>query len=210
MKHCNKCGLEKDKTDFYILQDTKGCRYLNSICKECSKKKSMEWARKNKEKANASVRKWRIKYPERERASCKKWHDNNPDRVRYLARKVGAKRRSTPKGKLRDNISCLMYQSLKGSKAGRCWEDLVGYTVDQLKQHLEKRFTPEMNWGNYGSYWHIDHKIPIAVFNFERPEDIDFKLCWSIKNLQPLEARQNILKRDKLSKPFQPSLALGA
>jgi len=95
-----------------------------------------------------------------------------------------------------------------GLKAGRQWETLVNFTVDQLKQHLEKLFTPEMTWENYGTYWHIDHKIPIAVFNYEKPEDIDFRLCWSLKNLQPLEKIENIKKKDKLEKPFQPSLKI--
>jgi hypothetical protein len=52
------------------------------------------------------------------------------------------------------------------------------------------------------------NKIPIAVFNYEKPEDIDFRLCWSLKNLQPLEKIENIKKKDKLEKPFQPSLKI--
>jgi 5-methylcytosine-specific restriction endonuclease McrA len=65
-----------------------------------------------------------------------------------------------------------------------------------------------MNWENYGSYWHIDHKIPISVFNFEKPEDYDFKRCWNLKNLQPLEKFKNMSKGNRLDKHFQPSLAI--
>jgi len=91
-----------------------------------------------------------------------------------------------------------MNESLqKGMKAGRHWEELVNFTIDELKKHIEKLFTPEMTWENYGTYWHIDHKVPIAVFNFERPDDIDFHLCWSLKNLQPLEASKNMSKGAK-------------
>lgn len=57
--------------------------------------------------------------------------------------------------------------------------------------------------------WHIDHKIPKSAFNFETPEDIDFKRCWALKNLQPLWAAENIKKHDRVDKPFQPSLAIG-
>jgi hypothetical protein len=85
---------------------------------------------------------------------------------------------------------------------------LVGYTIDQLKDHLEKLFTKEMTWDNYGIFWEIDHKVPIAVYNFEQPEDIDFKLCWSLKNLQPLECSKNRSKGDSVGKPFQPSLCM--
>jgi hypothetical protein len=71
-----------------------------------------------------------------------------------------------------------------------------------------KLFKPGMTWENYGTYWHIDHKVPVVVHNFNRPEDIDFRLCWALRNLQPLEALENMKKQDKLDKPFQPSLRL--
>ena len=92
-------------------------------------------------------------------------------------------------------------KSLKsGSKAGRHWEVLVGYTRDEAKTHLEKRFSTGMTWENHGTCWHIDHILPIAAFNFERPEDIDFKRCWSLKNLQPLYAKDNMSKGAKYNK----------
>jgi hypothetical protein len=49
---------------------------------------------------------------------------------------------------------------------------------------------------------------PITAFNFNTPEDIDFKRCWALSNLQPLWARDNLSKQNKLIKPFQPSLLL--
>lgn len=95
-----------------------------------------------------------------------------------------------------------------GAKSARHWESLVDFTIDQLKVHLEKLFLDGMTWQNYGK-WHIDHKVPIAVFNFSKPEHIDFKRCWSLKNLQPLWAHDNISKRAKITKAFQPSFAFG-
>jgi hypothetical protein len=64
-----------------------------------------------------------------------------------------------------------------------------------------------MSWDNYGK-WHIDHKIPVTAFNFERVDDVDFKRCWSLKNLQPLWALDNIVKGNKVEAPFQPSLSI--
>jgi hypothetical protein len=72
--------------------------------------------------------------------------------------------------------------------------------------HLEKLFTPEMSWENYGTYWSIDHKAPVAVFNFEKPTDVEFRLCWSIKNLQPLEKIANIKKGKKVDEEFLSQL----
>jgi len=54
-----------------------------------------------------------------------------------------------------------------------------------------------MNWNNYGSYWHVDHIKPVALFNFNAPDDKEFKECWSLENLRPLEKIENIKKGKK-------------
>ncbi len=105
------------------------------------------------------------------------------------------------------NISTAIWASLKGNKGGH-WETLVGYNLEQLKKHLEKQFQPGMTWDNYGE-WHIDHKIPKSVFNFSKPEHMDFKRCWALKNLQPMWKNENLSKYNKLSIQFQPNMRLG-
>jgi hypothetical protein len=184
-KICTKCEQEKEINEFYFLSNRKDMR--RSMCKDCS---------------NHAGKGWYLKNRERNQLSCKKWKENHPERKQY------EKRINTPKGKIDNNISRAMHRSISQLKANRHWEDLVEFTVDQLKSHLEKLFTPKMTWENYGTYWHIDHKIPLSVFNFESPEDLDFKKCWSLKNLQPLEATENIKKHNRIDKPFQPSLLL--
>ncbi|MDP2218538.1 MAG: NUMOD3 domain-containing DNA-binding protein [Methanolobus sp.] len=118
------------------------------------------------------------------------------------------RRKDNPKIRLSDGVSNGIRSSLKGAKAGRHWEELVGYTLKQLMEHLEKLFKPGMTWENQGKYWHIDHVIPVSIFNFEKPEDFDFKLCWRLKNLQPLTKEENLSKGAKITKPFQPSLKI--
>jgi hypothetical protein len=151
----------------------------------------------------------RLNNIERHRAEINKWRANNPEKTKAQKQRAYKKTISTPKGKLNNAMRCRLWHSIKNEKARRHWEDLVGYTVGQLKKHLERLFTPEMTWENYGSVWEIDHKTPLAAFNFEKPEHLDFKICWDIKNLQPLECSANRRKNDKLDKPFQPSLAIG-
>ena len=73
--------------------------------------------------------------------------------------------------------------------------------------HLEVRFQPGMSWDNYGE-WHIDHIVPLAAFNYETPDDLDFGRAWALENLQPLWAKENIRKWCRLERPFQPSLRL--
>lgn len=163
----------------------------------------------NKEKWPAYINKWRAANPEKVKeisiSSYKKWSRENPDKIREIDRK----KRSTAKGKLSDNVSRAIRKSLGlGVKNGRHWEGMVGYSIDQLKAHLEKKFKAGMNWKNFGSYWNIDHKIPVVAFNFNAPGDLDFKRCWALENLQPLEARINFSKGAKLQCPFQPGLTL--
>lgn len=193
--------------------------------KERARATIKEWEAKNPDKVRESKLKWkednqeaikeydkayRLANKDRRREYDKQWKQNNTDRVREKGRIAAAIRRSTPKGKLSSNISREIRSSIKSrEKANRHWEELVGYTVDQLKMHLERLFEPGMTWENYGTVWHIDHKTPIAVFNFEKPEDIDFRICWSLKNLQPMESKRNKSKGAKLTEPFQPSLAIG-
>lgn len=52
-----------------------------------------------------------------------------------------------------------------------------------------------MSWENYGSYWHVDHKIPCAKYDLTDPNQQ--KACFHFSNLQPLEASENIRKSDK-------------
>lgn len=73
------------------------------------------------------------------------------------------------------------------------WTKLVDYTIDDLRRHLERQFTKGMSWDNFGE-WHIDHIVPIARFTFYSADDEQFRQCWSLTNLRPLWARENMTK----------------
>ena len=104
--------------------------------------------------------------------------------------------------KLNGGMASRINESLKGRKNRKHWEDIVGYTIEDLKTHLESQFTLWMSWDNYGQYWHIDHKKPKSLFKFTSYEDDEFKRCWSLNNLQPLEADVNLRKGNKLYKEY--------
>lgn len=44
-----------------------------------------------------------------------------------------------------------------------------------------------MSWDNMGKYWEIDHIIPLNLFHYNTEQDEQFKVCWSLANLRPLE-----------------------
>lgn len=228
-KICSECDIEKPLTDF--TEQTRGLFGVKSKCKKCvvekwskpyyertknyskSKRKKIKAYQKDYQKINRNKISDQVKvYYEanRERILIQKatYYKNNKNKIqpqKNLYKK--RKRRTNPKYKLNINISRVINASLHGNKAGRHWELLVGYTLENLRKYLEKQFTEGMTWDNYGS-WHLDHKIPISVFNFTKSEHRDFKRCWALKNLQPLWEKDNLEKRDKLTKPFQPSLLM--
>lgn len=161
----------------------------------------------NKTKIRIYAKKWQQDHAEEVLAAAKRWQAENRQKYLAAARRSNAKRRSTAKGSLSRRVSHGIYLSIKAHKNGQPWELLVGYTVDQLMAHLEKQFLPGMTWENR-SEWHIDHKIPIAAFNFETPNDLDFKRCWALDNLRPLWSTENLKKSAKIKKPFQPALLI--
>ena len=80
------------------------------------------------------------------------------------------------------------------SKNGYSWEKILGYTTQDLIEHLEKQFRDGMNWNNHGK-WHVDHIKPKSSFIFTSYEDDGFQECWALENLQPLWAEENMKKR---------------
>lgn len=73
-----------------------------------------------------------------------------------------------------------------------------GFTVGELKQHIERLFVEGMSWDRYAlGEIHIDHIIPKAAFNMT--DDEQWSECWRLDNLQPLWAKENICKAAKLS-----------
>jgi hypothetical protein len=79
----------------------------------------------------------------------------------------------------------------RGIREPRSKLQLVGCTPNELRLHLEGKFSPGMTWANHGK-WHIDHIIPCAHFDLTDPEAR--KRCFHFSNLQPLWASENIRK----------------
>lgn len=95
-------------------------------------------------------------------------------------------------------INTSIYKSIKKNRRGYIWENLFGYTLVDLKEHLEKQFEKEMSWDNFGSCWWIDKIIPRSAFRYSNVINDEFKKCWSLKNLRPLGRISCIKKRNKI------------
>ena len=218
-KHCWRCRRWLPLT--YFHNNSASWDKLNKTCKICmaetqrernkrnpEKKKALtqKWRNENRKRSNELARKYYYEKPEVMRERSSKWAKNNREKISFHR---NIRRYEDSKLRLNHSMSQGIYAAIKNHKNGRHWESLVGYTLIDLMKSLEKQFDSEMTWENYGQ-WTIDHKIPIAAFNFEKPEQIDFKRCWVLSNLQPMWKTENSSKNSKLSKPFQPALRIAA
>lgn len=212
-RKCKGCLVFKQISEFGKDSSRKDGK--NIWCKECNRSRQRQ-IRLEKKSAGTSDY---VVNRERLLAAANEYYRKNKIKVLDAARlrrelhperekEYKRKRMRSPRERINRNVSGAIRQHIKkGSKAGRRWETLVGYTVETLKQHLESLFQPGMSWSNYGE-WHIDHIIPLSAHNYETPEHIDFKRAWAISNLQPLWASDNMSKHARLNGVFQPSLLI--
>jgi hypothetical protein len=83
----------------------------------------------------------------------------------------------------------------RGASKSKSLRELIGCSIQELKQHLESKFREGMSWENHGE-WHVDHIRPCADFDLTNPEEQ--KNCFHFSNLQPLWAEENLRKSNKL------------
>ena len=124
------------------------------------------------------------------------------------------RRATDPIIKLRSNCTRAVNHILKGTKNNKSILKYLPYSMEALKQYIEKQFEPWMNWSNIGKYnlktwndddkstwtWNIDHIIPQSDLPYISMEDDNFKKCWALENLRPLSAKQNILDGNRKDK----------
>lgn len=198
-KYCSKkCDKEYNKEN---KQEYGKNYYKNN--KTARKRYYKEYRLKNKDKIDEYHKEYNknnseknIKYQKEYRKfkgdilleDQKVYYKNNKQAI--LKQKAGYKRKrrkTDPLFRLRLNISSCIRKSLISmnlSKRGRKWESLVGYTIQELKEHIEKLFQSGMTWDNYCD-WQLDHIIPVSFFKFKSSNDVEFKFCWSLENIQP-------------------------
>ena len=219
IKNCPECGetrYYKQKGDFNKTSKNKTlCDHCAALKREKKKRELLteKDIRQRQEKRKIYLQKYYQNNKKRHKENNKKWVKNNPHKSKQYQKKysqtVNYKTKRNKKlailrqnysFRVKENMSRNMRKSLMSQnlrKNGRHWEDLVGYTAQQLKDHIEKQFSSGMSWDNYGD-WHLDHIIPKSFFRYKSTDDIEFRYCWSLNNLQPLWAKDNMKKGDSI------------
>jgi 5-methylcytosine-specific restriction endonuclease McrA len=220
MKSCSKCKLDKELTLFYKCSKNKSG--YRSQCITCENE--YKEANKDKRKEYDKLRGYNLEYKkeyylknreyillqrkstyENNRESKleyqKEYQKNNRDkRNSYLVER----RQNDPLFKLITNVRNLIYNSFyyNGYSKNSKTEELLGCSFEELKEYLESKFEPWMNWDNRGLYsgefnygWDIDHVIPLSSVS----EESDIIKLNHYTNLQPLCSKINRdIKKDSL------------
>lgn len=72
----------------------------------------------------------------------------------------------------------------------------LGYTIQELRRHLERQFHSGMNWQRFAAgEIHIDHRRPLSAFDLSDHDE--WRRAWALTNLQPLWASENLAKGAK-------------
>jgi hypothetical protein len=106
-------------------------------------------------------------------------------------------RRQHAKKAKRDGVGELIRGAIRRNTRSRRVEELCGYSIAELRAHLERQFVRGMDWpGFLKGEIHIDHIIPQKEFDLQ--DDERWRKCWCLSNLRPLWARDNLEKRDRV------------
>lgn len=226
-KNCSSCGEFVSRSGYYTDSRKKdGLRAKCKSCylSTCSvyraenidvvRANGRRYAAENRERLNAyraanadRLREWSRKYEAQ-------WRKNNPEKMaekyrRRYERQPVEKRRQYARRRyhevlkhstwwrIKNSVSSQIRECLGGRRKGRGTEELLGYTIDELRAHLERQFLKGMSWDNYGD-WHIDHILPVSSFDIDSVDSPDFSRCWALTNLRPLWARDNVRKNAKV------------
>lgn len=182
VQQCTRCLVVKDLGDYYPCPGYANGRYR--WCKVCHNSVGKQWREKNKERQAANVKNWGIANINRRRKHRRDWQKRHrPFR--------------SASEKIHDNVRAKVCEQLTTGKNRRKTFALLGYSVEALKNHLERNFQPGMSWDNYGE-WEIDHILPRSSFSISCHEDSAFMECWALSNLQPLWSVDNRSKGNKL------------
>lgn len=173
--------------------------------------KKLWWKNLTKEQKQKYLllsKKWREKNSERVKKRFQNWKLNLTDEQREIQRiklnkYVRERKKTDPNFKLSQILRTQLYKALYSKNAvkeNRALE-LLGVQIKYFRKYLEHRFKKGMTWENYGSVWHIDHIIPLSIIDISKEENLKF--AFHYRNLQPMFARENIQKSNKIFIPAE-------
>ena len=194
----NKKHLSEYKKKYYLDNKERIKEYrLNN--KEHIKQYEKEYNLKNKKRLienrlnNKEYIKQRSKeYTLKNKEKIRKYYLNNKEHIAKYKLNWGREQmKNNPNFRLKCSLRSRVYLALKGKDKTTSTMKLIGCSINELWNHLESKFKPWMTKENHG-LWHIDHIEACAKFDLTCP--VQQLACFHYKNLQPLEASENMSK----------------
>jgi hypothetical protein len=139
-----------------------------------AKRKSYETSERGKQ-----LRARRARGPSGKRSRKKQYKKMKENQPRYLSHLIQVKIRK-----------------MVGGNESKTASGVIGVDAVTLKAHFETQFEAGMSWENHGigdsnsNKWHIGHIIARSMYDSSDAEDV--KRCWSLKNLKPQWACDNM------------------
>jgi hypothetical protein len=170
---CKSCLNEMDKIRKKNVRKNKSENTLLK-CEKCQEEKALKYFAKLKKyyKKKICISCYPQFLREQKTEWCKNEHNTN---MNYRIKKSLASRL---RAVLVKNDSTMNY---------------IGCNIQYLREWFEYNFTDEMTWNNYGSFWSIDHIIPVCKFDLT----IEYEKlkCWNWSNLMPVTINYNSSKK---------------
>lgn len=205
-KICRKCDKEKSLNQFYGDSSSKDGKSSN--CKECYKKRYEEkkeviiaknriYQKNNQEKFREYNINYNRKYYRENKGYFSNYYLNNKEKINEQLRISQNKRYNSDLNyKIKSNLRVRFWHALKKGIKSKSVIILLGCSIEELKNYLEKQFKEGMSWKNHGKIWEIDHIIPCSSFDLLIFEE-QVK-CFHYSNLQPLFKTINRKKSNKI------------
>ncbi len=93
-----------------------------------------------------------------------------------------------------------LYQGLRRQSVSKTSSvvKLLGCSIKDFVIYIESKFDVGMNWQNWGNgegRWHLDHIVPVSIFDLSKRSHQE--RCFHFSNYQPLWASDNLKKNAK-------------
>ena len=194
---CNRKKLKTEKNFRRVSKKSNDMRFRQP-CRPCEKIKLKEYDQSPEGKLSKARRDKNFRKSGKKAICDKRYYLKHKKKlISKSVEKRKKQRLENPHIKMRDAIACLIRTSFrkKGNRKSERTEFYLGCTVDYFLEHLQKQFVKGMTLKNHGK-WHIDHIKPCASFDLSKLSEQ--KKCFHYTNLQPLWAKDNILKTDQI------------
>jgi uncharacterized protein (DUF983 family) len=202
-QQCRKCNELKPMGDFIRNRN---------ICKSCNNENRRNLYQNNEEHRSKMIKAViefkHAKVIERREIKLQTIGENNKkcsccseiksiDKFRHNRLKCKICEREEPLEKFKRNIRSRTYIALKTCKKHHTIKYLGCSSPEYLEWilHNDKNYTLE----NQGKVWHIDHVIPLCLFDLEDEKQQMIAFNW--RNTMPLAAQDNLSKNRKIIIP---------